>query len=180
MAMFYTKSGDKGASCIGKTCVSKSHELIGLLGELDELNSFIGLSRSYSESARVRRVLLALQEHLFIIQAHIAYLLYPKITPPVFSVEKVSFLEKEIDAIEKGIKVQKSFIIPGSCKEAAWLDVARTLARKVERSYISETKNKKMNKDIAPYLNRLSSMLYALARYSASVKKVKEKGPTYR
>lgn len=175
----YTKKGDTGKSKIGKKKISKDNKIIDLLGSLDELNCLIGLVKNYLKN--YRKQLQQRQEELFIIQANVAYLLYPKFKPPVFSKDKIDKLEKIIEEIERQINLPSQFVIPGKELNSAWFHFLRAYSRKVERKMILATKRKKMfyKKEIWQYLNRLSSYFYALALKEVYLKGLREDHPHY-
>lgn len=174
----YTKLGDSGKSIIGDKKISKDNKFLDLLGDLDELNSLIGVVKNIVK--KYKKYFQQIQEDLFIIQANISYLLYPKFRPPNFSSEKIKKLEKEIEKIEKKIKLPNKFVIPGREINSAWLHYLRTITRRVERKIISINKNKIISTRIVSYLNRLSSFFYALALFEVYQKKLKEVHPNYR
>ncbi|MCS7183982.1 MAG: cob(I)yrinic acid a,c-diamide adenosyltransferase [Patescibacteria group bacterium] len=174
----YTQRGDQGKSLIGGKKVSKDNYIISFLGDLDEINSLIGVVKSYLK--KYRKILTDIQENLFIIQANISYLLFPKFEPPILKFDKIKKIEREIEKIEKKIKLPKKFVIPGKEIESAWLHYLRAIVRRLERNLITLNKKRKIDKNILIYFNRLSSYLYALALYSVFRKKLKEDHPTYR
>jgi ATP:cob(I)alamin adenosyltransferase len=176
MALFFTGKGDKGKSQIGRKKIPKDSPVIETLGELDELNSLIGLTKASSKERDFIAKLTRIQENLFIVQAQIAWFLFPKFKAPEMAVEKIVILEKEIEAIEKKIQPDRGFIISGSTISSAWLDYARAVARRVERRLVKLHKTKKLPETTLAYFNRLSSYLYALARLSS---RQKESHPTY-
>jgi cob(I)alamin adenosyltransferase len=181
--LYFTRKGDSGFSNIDKRKIKKDCLFFEVLGELDELNSLLGLAKNHLSKKYFNR-LTEIQNDLFIIQAHIAWFIYPKFNPPFLNLEKVKILEEEIKEIEDKIKTQKSFIIPGSEKNSAWFDYLRAVTRRVERKvvnfYFSQRRKKCPNKnEILSYLNRLSSYFYALARSICYNKKIKEKEPWY-
>lgn len=178
--LFYTGKGDRGASSIGKKKVPKDSLVLETLGELDELNSLLGLARSALHEQGISKKLEQVQENLFIIQARIAWVLFPKFKAPQLGREKISSMEKEIEGIEKLIRPERGFIVPGSNARSAWLDVARAVSRRAERRVYELSKKKKLPQEILTYMNRLSSYLYALARLEAWREKRKEFHPTYK
>ena len=180
MPFFYTGKGDKGTSIIGKKKFPKDSPAIEALGDLDELNSLIGLFKSTSNGKPFFLKLTKVQETLFIIQARIAWILYPKFSSPQVSKEKVKELEKEIERAEETIRPERGFVIPGTNETASWLDYLRAVERRVERRVYTLSKKHPVPKEILAYLNRLSSYLYALARLEIHKKKLKEPKPTYR
>lgn len=187
--MLYTRRGDDGTTKTfgAENRISKSSALAEALGSMDEVNSFLGLCKveaekwNYSVRIGAKSITLAaivheVQENLFIIQAELAGA-DKKILP-----SKVKKLETYIDTIEKELPPIKSFFISGGTELAARFDTARTLARRAERRVVlvDETGLRKMKTASKKYMNRLSSVLYALARYSNFVYGVVEKAPTYK
>jgi cob(I)alamin adenosyltransferase len=185
MGLFYTGKGDKGKSLIEKSRIAKTSIVIEALGELDELNSLIGLVRAVCKNRQLKIELLNIQQTLFIIQANIAWLMYPKFKPPIFTKSKIDDLEKTIDRIEKQVKPERHFIIPGSTPESAWLDYLRAITRRVERKVLKlktsrSVSAKQLDKNILAYLNRLSSFFFAQARLAAKLSDIKEQKPIYK
>lgn len=184
---FYTGKGDRGCSVVGKKKYPKDSPILETLGELDELNSFIGIAKSYCKRKQLSKKLQNVQEALFIIQARIAWFLYPKFTPPELKEEKIKSLEREIESTEKTIKPERGFIVSGSNAVSAWLDALRAVSRRVERKIFTlsrpnggQAKKRKIPQEILTYLNRLSSYFYALARFEAYKQKIKEPRPKYK
>ncbi|TSC56912.1 MAG: ATP:cob(I)alamin adenosyltransferase [Parcubacteria group bacterium Greene0714_21] len=188
--LFYTGKGDKGSSVIGKKKFPKDSPVPEVLGELDELNSLIGLFKSTEKGKPFFLKLTKVQETLFIIQARIAWILYPKFSSPQVLGEKIKELEKEIERAEKTIHPERGFVISGTNETSSWLDYLRAVARRVERraytlsrlrqGYGGQAKKYAVPKEILAYLNRLSSYLYALARLEIHKKKLKEPKPSYK
>lgn len=179
MPLFYTGNGDRGSSFVGKKKVSKDSLVLETLGELDELNSLLGVLRNIFRESALSKKLEQIQENLFIIQARVAWSLFPKFKAPSLRKEKIFSMEKEIEHIERSINPGRGFIIPGSTVRSAWLDFSRAVSRRAERRVYGLSKNKKLPQEILTYLNRLSSYLYALARLEASFEKKKEHHPSY-
>jgi len=189
MPLFYTGKGDKGKSYVGKKKVDKSCFEIETLGDLDEFNSFLGLIKSHTIPKDTKKYLHSVQEKLFIIQAQIAALLFKSKYPsPKIKKAHIKEIEKIIDALEKKIKPARKFIIPGETQTSAWLDYARALSRRVERNVLKIAKKtirrssgqEKISAETLAYLNRLSSLLFALARFETKRARKKEKHPTYK
>ncbi|MDP3697742.1 MAG: cob(I)yrinic acid a,c-diamide adenosyltransferase [Candidatus Taylorbacteria bacterium] len=179
MGVFYTGKGDKGKSYIGKKSVSKTCLEVEALGQLDELNSILGVLKSQNISKDLKNILHRVQENLFIIQSHAANLMLGEsFKVPEFKSLKVREVEKIIDAIEQKLPPLKKFVISGTNQTSAWLDLLRAKSRNVERSVLKIKHIKLLNSDIRAYLNRLSSLFFALARREA--KGGKEKNPSYK
>lgn len=187
MGLFYTGKGDKGKSFVGKKKIDKTSIEIEALGDLDELNSLLGIVRSSVSNKIFKKIILDVQENLFIIQANVAGVFYPKFKPPEFKSLKIKELEKIIDNFERKIKPAKKFIIPGASEESAWLDYARAVSRRVERSVLKIAVRRKpyairwtFDPNILAYLNRLSSLFFAMARMAVKRSSKAERYPQYR
>lgn len=191
MTILYTKKGDKGKSIVGNNNISKDNPVMETLGELDELNSLCGFVKSMTKTQDTKSILRKTQEDLFIIQAIVAQKLISnrKSSPLQFGKEKTEELEKIIDKLGKKIGSITTFTIPGSNIESAHLDYLRAVTRRIERRIIKVSKTKangnkksllELNPYIFSYLNRLSSLFFTLARYSAKKKNIKEEHPKYK
>ena len=131
MGLFYTGKGDKGTSLICGKKIDKTCAEMEALGDLDELNSLLGLIRSYQIQRQFQNELKGVQENLFTIQAHIAVIMLgKKFKAPVFSHNKITELETVIDTLEKEIQPAKKFVISGESQSAAWFDYARAVCRR--------------------------------------------------
>ena len=179
MALFYTGKGDRGSSLVGKKKYPKDSPILEALGDLDELNSLLGVIRATAKKGLNQKLFL-LQEDLFIIQAQVAWLMFKKFKSPQITEQKIQKMEQEIDEMEKKIKPQRGFIISGENEQASWLDYARAVSRRAERSVVKLNKKHKLPQELAAYLNRLSSYLYALARLEISKSKIRERKPQYK
>ena len=179
MGLFYTGKGDKGKSVVGKKKIDKTSIEIEALGDLDELNSLLGIVRHWMLNKRFLEIIIDVQENLFIIQANVAGFMAPKFKPPEFKSLKIKELEKIIDGFEHKIKPARKFIIPGANEESAWLDYARVFSRRVERNILRHSKKHKLNPNILSYMNRLSSLFFAMARMSVKLSDIKERYPQY-
>jgi cob(I)alamin adenosyltransferase len=187
--MLYTRKGDKGDTglfgCDQR--MSKSSPIAEALGTLDELNSYIGLIRAdirgrsafsvpVGKQKKSAEVLLEdMQQTLFIIQAEMAG------AEKKVGKGKVSGLERITDTIENDIPPIHAFSLSGSTYLSALFDVARTIVRRAERRVVevSEEGVVKVGKNTLAYMNRLSSAMFALARYANHVEEVKEINPDY-
>ena len=184
--MLYTRKGDGGTtktfSCDQR--VSKSSAIAEALGSLDEINSFLGLLKVKVEdisfklsddTIMVSEILHRIQQDLFIIQAELAG------ASKIINPDKILWLEKIIDGIEKNLPPIKSFFISGGTELASLSDIARTIARRAERRVIGVIDEGKItiSKETMAYLNRLSSVLYALARNFNYEAGIDEESPKY-
>lgn len=188
--MLYTRKGDKGTTttfgCNQR--ISKSSAIAEALGSLDETNSFLGLCKVNATAqtlelagAKYAAHLHRAQEALFIVQAELAGA-EGKSVPA----DRVAELEQIVDQAEKEMPPIKSFFIPGGTELAALLDVARTTVRRAERRVIAVHDEAKargeagLSEHSLAYLNRLSSLFYAMARYANFRLGVGEQAPSYK
>ena len=188
--MLYTGKGDGGTTKVldSKERVPKSSPLPECLGTLDELNSFIGLCKVRASGEadflitigkrkrHASEILHGVQEVLFVIQAEAAG------AKKRVKKGRVTEIETIVNTIEKEIPPITKFSIAGGTELAALLDVARTLARRAERRMSGlETKGlRTFSPHTKAYANRLSSLLFALARLANAKSGVKEQAPTYK
>lgn len=182
MGVFYTGKGDGGLSEVwdGKKLDKASPELAAL-GDLDELNSIIGLVRSRTPDKNHKKILRSVQEELFTIQANIYLLSIGKTkSAPPLGEEKIRMMERLIDAMEEFVGPERGFIIYGEDPEEAWMDFARAAARRAERSAVILNKKMRLPENTLSYLNRLSSLLFAMARAAAKKRGKREQGPKYK
>lgn len=183
---YYTAKGDSGTTklfnCPAGVRLSKTEPVVEALGGVDELNCFIGWARSVAERASFRKgkrvevldALRVLQEDLFVIQAELGG------GDMKLSEETVKALETRIEQFAEQFPPIHSFVIPGATELGALLDVSRAVARRVERLYLSaRPKSGSGDSAIAAYLNRLSSLLYCIARYANHGHGAPERAPSY-
>ena len=186
MGLFYTGKGDGGESAVGNKKIDKTSLEIEAVGDLDELNSLVGLIKAENLNEELRNILNTVQENLFIVQANVAEFMFhdengkPKYPAPKFSEEKVKEMENLIDAYEKEVNPDKKFIISGSNKISAWLDYARAVSRRSERRVLSFHRLHPLSPEILAYMNRLSSLFFAMARVEAKRRGGGESHPTYK
>lgn len=164
----YTKSGDKGeTSLFGGVRVSKDSLRIESYGSVDELNCILGITRSLTPNKTIDSILRKIQNQLFILGADLA-------TPkshrrpviPRISKSHFLFLEKVIDTLEKELPPLKTFILPGGSPVASSLHFARTVCRRAERHVVRLSKTEETGDAVLIYLNRLSDLLFVMARYA--------------
>ena len=180
MPIFYTGKGDKGVSHVGKIKIKKTCLEIESLGYLDELNSLIGVVKSFSNQ-EFKKILHEVQESLFIIQANVAYvMLKERRQPPLLGANKVKTIEELLDKYEKILSPAKKFVISGPTLLSAWLDYVRAYSRRVERNVLRIPTVNKLNPEILRYLNRLSSLFFAMARMATKQAGKKELHPSYK
>ena len=186
--MLYTRKGDKGTTktfgCDQR--ISKSSAIAEALGTMDELNSFLGLARACLKGDKKNNfklgrqafseIVFTVQQNLFIIQAELAG------AGKTIHKEKVKEAEEIINAAEKNMPPIKSFFISGASEIGAMFDFARALSRRAERRVVEVAEEEKVEigEYTLAYLNRLSSLLYVLARFSNHKSGAKEKAPEYK
>lgn len=174
----YTCIGDNGTtSIIGRCCIEKDDVRIEALGSFDELNAIVGVAATFTTSEDTIRLLKLVQDDLHTICAETAAAIdnMPKITE-----RHVEAVEMVIDDAEKFLEPQKSFILPGGSKEAALLQLARTVARRAERQLVKLAKTEEVNPFLLKYMNRLSSLFHVMARVENKRQNVAEEKPTYK
>lgn len=162
----YTKTGDAGkTSLLGGSRVAKYHLRIEAYGTVDELNSHIGMLRSYDLEESVRALLIEIQDHLFTLGAQLAT--EPgerKVKIPKLRDDQVTFLEKAIDAMEEVLPPMRNFVLPGGHLAVAQAHVARCVCRRAERIVLHLNDESDVPAPIPVYLNRLSDFLFVLSR----------------
>jgi len=170
MAMkIYTRTGDKGTTGLfGGGRVPKDDARVEAYGDVDELNAVLGAARSAGPMPRVDEVLVAVQRDLFAIGALLATpdveKMHEQLAKARIDDERIAQLERAIDACDAELEPLKSFIIPGGTPKAAALHVARTVCRRAERRVVRLAHDVAIPPLAVVYLNRLSDLLFSLAR----------------
>ena len=178
MALF-TGKGDGGTTTAfgcNQQRISKSSELPEALGALDELNAYLGFVKMRAtESPRIATSIREMQENLFIVQAETAG------ADKKLKEGTAEEVGKIVMDIEKEIPPVRGFSISGGTELSSLLDVARTLARRTERRLVAikEMNLRDLSDETMAYMNRLSSLLFALARLANHLAGVKEENPKY-
>lgn len=159
----YTKSGDAGeTSLVDGTRVKKSDARVTAYGEVDELNSWLGLIRVGLNDPQLDQALEKIQNELFIVGADLASPM--TIQVPRIDEEQVGSLETLIDQLLEELEPLQEFILPGGSEAAAMLHVARTIARRAERHIVTLASEAEINSQAIIYLNRMSDLLFVMAR----------------
>ena len=155
-----TKKGDDGSTGMADgTRVQKSNLLIKAIGELDELNSWIGLLCSLEELNEHKEYLLSIQNRLF----DIGGILITKSEVPLEK-KYLLALEKKTDDLNQQLPDLDNFILPGGSKESSFIHITRTVCRRAERSLVEAKGSEKIEPSCLIYINRLSDFLFVLAR----------------
>ena len=165
----YTKTGDKGdTGLIDGSRISKADLRIIAYGEVDEANSHIGLIISNIEKNSifddVKKILLNVQQDLFVLGAELANPNSLKDDNMLVKREMISTIEKYIDNFEFELAPISNFILPGGSIESSLLHICRTVVRRAETSAVALAKEQKINQEILTYLNRISDLFFVLAR----------------
>lgn len=159
-----TKTGDKGETGLGDgSRISKSSERIHAIGEVDELNSWVGMLRAeLSEEDELIPLFHQIQHDLFDIGGELSVPGFEAVTTDL-----ITDIEQRIEQFNQGLPPLKNFILPGGNKAAATCHMARACCRRAERSLVVLSKLTSINNSSLVYLNRLSDLLFILARVLA-------------
>jgi cob(I)alamin adenosyltransferase len=166
MTTFYTRKGDEGYTDLLGDRVAKFHPRPETFGTLDEATSFIGLARALSSSARTREILIEVQRDLYLMMAELAFA--PDMQQKRYHItdEHVKRIEAETDKLSAEVELPPHFVLPGDTVPGGALDVARTVVRRAERLAVKLMHDGEIdNPQLLAYLNRLSSLLFILARF---------------
>ncbi len=164
----YTKTGDKGETALfGGERVPKDALRIEAYGSVDELNCMVGVIRSLKPHKSIDVILSKIQNQLFELGADLATPIAHK-SKYITRIKKSQFtmLEKIIDKLEIELEPLKLFILPGGSVVASHLHLARTVCRRAERNVVRLSRNEDIGDAVVIYLNRLSDLLFVMARYA--------------
>ena len=164
----YTRTGDKGtAGLVDGSRVSKASLRMAAIGDVDEANAALGVAIAALGADSLGERLRQVQNELFDLGADIAT---PRGIEGALRIvgSQVDRLEQEIDAMNEALEPLTSFILPGGSAEVAALHLARTVARRAERSEVALAEVEQINADALAYLNRLSDLLFVAARFVAA------------
>lgn len=160
----YTKTGDDGTTGLqGGKRVSKSDLRIIAYGSVDEINSCLGVALAQNLDSDITELLMRVQNELFVAGSDLSD---PNLTNTKNRVTDtmIENLEKNIDKFEQELNPLTNFILPGGHKTAAYLHLARTVTRRAETQIVLLSKQEQINVNCQKYLNRLSDLLFVLAR----------------
>lgn len=159
----YTRTGDEGqTSLIGGIRVSKSSHRVEAYGDVDELNAAIGIARGHVQDEELSKILVEIQNDLFIIGADLAS--PPDMEVPRITSGRIEELESIIDKLLEDLEPLKEFILPSGSTGGAHLHFCRTVSRRAERRIVSLVEKEGMNTNSLIYLNRLSDLFFVMAR----------------
>lgn len=179
MTRVYTRTGDAGdTGLFGGARVPKDALRVETYGTVDELNAILGVARGHSADPDVADIIRCLQLDLFTIGADLAA---PQdveskgeISTPRMPAEWIDGLEKTIDRLQRQVTPLRTFILPGGTVCSAYLQLARAVCRRAERRAIALLRHEEANPCIPVYLNRLSDLLFVLARWANQRAQVEE------
>jgi cob(I)alamin adenosyltransferase len=177
MMKVYTKTGDKGkTSLIGGTRVAKNDVRLEAYGTVDELNSYVGLLRSYIQEEDLKEIFIGIQNQLFKIGSYLAVDTTVSKMRSDFKLDavRIELLEKEMDKLENSLPPITGFVLPGGHQATGFCHVARTVCRRAERRVIEIQEIYKVDNWVVRYLNRLSDFLFVLSRHLSNYYSVDE------
>jgi len=165
----YTRTGDLGdTGLFGGGRVQKDDPRVAAYGDVDELNSVLGLALAVDSLPRVDEVLVRLQRDLFGIGALLATpdleKMQQHLTKARIDATRILELERAIDGCESELEPLKAFILPGGSPKGATLHLARTVCRRAERAVVGLARETEIPPVVVIYMNRLSDLLFVLAR----------------
>ena len=178
-AAVYTRTGDKGTTgLVGGTRIKKSDPRINLYGEVDELNSYIGLGISFLDESFDKAFLQQIQSMLFDLGSNLACEKEKRaqFKLPQIKSSAIEKLEADIDQMDSQLLPLKHFILPGGNHAAAAFHVCRTVCRRIERTIVDfdELEPGEIPENALKFLNRLSDYFFILSRYINATKKIEE------
>ncbi len=168
LSRIYTKTGDQGETSLGGgERVPKDHPRVAAYGSVDELNACLGMLLAHHPDLPEAELLRTIQNDLFDVGADLA-VPQPADEPAGSRLrvqpQQVARLEQAIDRLNANLKPLTSFVIPGGRPAAAWCHLARTVCRSAERDLVTLMRQETVNSQVLIYLNRLSDLLFVLAR----------------
>ncbi len=165
LSRIYTKTGDLGDTGLGDgSRVPKDHPRVTAYGSVDELNALLGVFLLQVRAPKVLELLKSVQNDLFDVGADLCLPQKEGEAALRVRASQAERLEKVIDGFNERLQPLKSFILPGGTQEAAWCHLARTVCRRAERDVVTLCYVDKINPQVIVYLNRLSDLLFVLAR----------------
>ena len=160
LSKIYTRTGDKGSTGMGDgSRVEKDSVRVSAMGDIDELNSVIGMVITQCQSGEVLEMLITIQHDLFNLGGQLTMPDYELITA-----ERVTWLEDSLDTYNENLPPLKEFILPGGGVAAAQCHLARAVCRRAERTLVALSREYDFNRNILAYINRLSDLLFVTCR----------------
>ena len=175
MPKIYNRSGDViHTSLFGGEKISKDSLIVDAYGTIDELNSFLGFARARVAEKDIQDMLQDFQNQLLKIGSDLATPLDKKSPVERISISDVKRLEEIIDKYDKGLPKINKFIIPSGSIESGVLHICRAVCRRAERRLVTLMKERQINEEVLMYINRLSDLLFVLAREMNKRRNVEE------
>jgi cob(I)alamin adenosyltransferase len=174
LVKIYTKTGDDGTTgLVGGARIKKSNPRIVAYGAVDELNSAIGLALSSHLDSDIKDLLMQIQNNLFVMGADLAN---PNLNDVSNRIQDtmITNLENHIDNLESELEPISYFILPGGDEIASRIHLARSICRRAEVNIVELSESEKINKNCQVYMNRLSDLLFVIARSINKRKKIKD------
>lgn len=170
LTRIYTKTGDDGTTSLGDMSrTSKNDPRLEAFANVDEANSSIGVAMYYVENKEISKILLKIQNDMFDVGADLCTPVVdnPKVQPLRVTEKQITYLEEQIDKFNSELESLRSFVLPSGTISSANLHVARTVVRRAERStwHAIHQFGEGVSLLTAKYLNRLSDLLFVMARY---------------
>jgi cob(I)alamin adenosyltransferase len=160
LSKIYTRTGDKGTTGMADgSRVEKDSLRVSAIGDVDELNSVLGLVVCKCQQGDIKEILITIQHDLFNLGSQITMPECELITQ-----ERIKWLEQTLDQLNEDLPPLKEFILPGGGEAAAHCHLARTVCRRTERGIVSLSKEFEFNSNVGAYINRLSDLLFVVCR----------------
>jgi cob(I)alamin adenosyltransferase len=161
LSKIYTRTGDDGSTGLGDgSRIAKDSLRVEAFGDIDELNSHIGLLLAQDIPDNIQTLMTGIQHDLFDLGGEVCVPGREKLTP-----DYVTRLENQLDTLNADLQPLKEFILPGGGAAAAACHVARTVCRRAERRLVTLAREESISTPTLHYLNRLSDLLFVVARY---------------
>ena len=172
LTKIYTRKGDDGTTALGsRQRVKKNSVRVASYGEIDELNSILGLSISLGADSQTKDILIRIQNELLVLGAELAFPANQKeFDIPKIEQRHIDRLETNIDQLNADLGPLENFILPGGSPGAANLQIARSACRRAERQMVTLSEHDDIRPEALAYINRLSDLLFVLARYENKAK----------
>lgn len=169
MTRIYTRTGDQGETdLLGGSRVSKASDRVDVYGNIDELNSVVGLARAHASDTERKELLRKIQIQLLEISSELARApdSTAAATPASGTAPPVEWIERQIDLFQKDLPTLKRLVIPGGNVAAAQLQVARAVCRRVERKLVALARKEPVRPELIRHFNRLSDLFFVMARHA--------------
>lgn len=170
MGSIYTKTGDEGKTALlGGSRVSKNDIKVECYGTFDEVNAALGVVRALTKNEDIKNTIYTAQKKLFLISAELAsddrgkQMLSEKLTK-----EDIKTVENTIDSYTENLEPLRQFVVPGDNEVSSFIHVARTVVRRAERVLVALKEVEDVRSEIKQYTNRLSDLLFTLARVESN------------